>query len=132
MPLKIESTDRRYAVNRASRAKCGDLDYFEEFAKLCMDSNTQRCLALFYKHLLSLDLSHWNPRKIPMTPEKREMMTVVIEPEWGFFQSTVEDGDEVNSRVVSTNVLFNRFMSYCTDSNTPTAGKTPESLIKVI
>lgn len=131
VPVKIESTDRRYAVIGASSEKCGDLEYFERFAKQCIDPNT----ALhFYKYLLSVDLAHWNPRKIPMTPEKREMMTVVIEPEWGFLQAMVEDGalEDVNSRIIPTNLLFSRFMAYCQENNIPTVGRTPESLIKIL
>lgn len=131
VPLKIESTDRRYAVIKASGEKCGDLDYFEDFAARCTDPQT----ALhFYKHLLSIDLTGWNSRKIPMTPEKKDMMTVVIEPEWGFLQAMIEDGhlEQADCRVMPVNILFSRFMAYCTENNTPTVGKTPEGLIKVL
>ena len=131
VPLKIESTDRRYAVIRASSDKCGDLDYFSKLAQICTDKQT----ALhFYKYLLSIDLKSWNPRKIPMTPEKKDMMSVVIEPEWGFLQAMVEDGelDSANSCVVPSTLLFNQFIDYCTERNTPTTGKSVEGLCKIL
>ena len=129
VPLKVDSSDRRYACIRASNAKCGDLDYFKELTRICRDPQT----ALhFYKYLLSLDLSEWNPRNIPMTDEKREMMDVVIEPEWRYMQELIEEG--MFKQIVPTNTLFLDFIAYCERPTVriPTVGKKVDGMVKVL
>ncbi|KAK9793460.1 hypothetical protein WJX73_000505 [Symbiochloris irregularis] len=129
VPLKVEGSDRRYACIRASNAKCGDLDYFKSLAETCKAPQT----ALhFYKYLLSLDLSEWNARKIPMTQEKREMMTVVIEPEWSFMQDQIEEG--TFKQTVPTKILFLDFLAFCErpTERVPIAGKKADGLVKLL
>ena len=127
VPLRIESSDRRYAVVRASSAKCGDFKYFAHLADLC---HSPAVACQFYKYLTDIDITEWTAR---MTDEKRDMMGVVVEPEWRFLQQIVESGllDRADDRVIATEDLFKHFMQFCQSANIPQVGKTKENLTKV-
>ncbi|KAA6383794.1 MAG: hypothetical protein EZS28_020680 [Streblomastix strix] len=69
-PLKIENSDRRYVVCKCGSVHRGDLTYF---TNLCASFDDE-----FYKNLftffLERDISQFNPRDIPMTQAKREII----------------------------------------------------------
>ena len=130
VPLRIESSDRRYAVIRASSEKCGDYLYFNTLAELCSSAEVAKH---FYKFLATLDLFGWTARAIPMTNEKRDMMDVVVEPEWRFMQDMIEEGmlDTDEARVIPTKALFGSFLDWCKQNNIPVIGKGQDGMLKV-
>ena len=130
VPLRIESSDRRYAVIRASSEKCGDYTYFNKLAEMCSSAEVAKH---FYKFLATMDLFDWTARAIPMTNEKRDMMDVVVEPEWRFMQDMIEEGmlDEEEARVIPTKMLFARYLDWCRQNNIPVVGKGQDGMLKV-
>jgi putative DNA primase/helicase len=63
-PIVIDPSDRRYCIMRASGAMRGNADYF----RALHDSiNHPSFPLLLYNYLLSIDISNWNPRVIPIT-----------------------------------------------------------------
>jgi len=66
IPIKIESTDRRYMVTETSDEKRGDYDYFD---KLC-DSFTPEFYENLFTFFMMLDVKNYNLRKIPETEAK--------------------------------------------------------------
>ena len=66
VPIKIESTDRRYMVTKTSDAHRGDFDYFD---KLC-DSFTPEFYENLFTFFMMLDTRNYNLRKIPTTESK--------------------------------------------------------------
>ena len=66
IPIKIESTDRRYMVTKTSDGKRGDFDYFDN---LC-DSFTPEFYENLFTFFMMLDVKNYNLRKIPNTDAK--------------------------------------------------------------
>lgn len=66
VPIKIESTDRRYMVTKTSDDKRGDFDYFD---KLC-DSFTPEFYENLFTFFMKLDITKANLRKIPNSEAK--------------------------------------------------------------
>ena len=66
IPIKIESTDRRYMVTKTSDDKRGDFDYFDN---LC-DSFTPEFYENLFTFFMKLDIRKYNLRKIPGTQAK--------------------------------------------------------------
>lgn len=66
IPIKIESTDRRYMVTKTSDEKRGDFDYFDN---LC-DSFTPEFYENLFTFFMMLDVKNYNLRKIPNTDAK--------------------------------------------------------------
>ena len=67
--VKIEKTDRRYFVQRSLNILT------EEESKEFLEVIDTEGSNSFYTYLMQLDLSNFNVRKIPMTEEKKRMMS---------------------------------------------------------
>ncbi|KAI5485965.1 hypothetical protein TVAGG3_0933010, partial [Trichomonas vaginalis G3] len=70
VPMKLESSDRRYVVVRTSDSHMQDTEYFDDLAETLTPN--------FYNHLFSyfmtLDISKFNPRQIPHTEERQTLL----------------------------------------------------------
>ena len=66
VPIKIESTDRRYLVTKTSDSKRGDYEYFDN---LC-DSFTEEFYENLFTFFMKFDTKNFNLRKIPNTEAK--------------------------------------------------------------
>ena len=66
VPIKIESTDRRYMVTKTSDLRRGDYEYFDN---LC-DSFTPEFYENLFTFFMTLDISKVNLRKIPNSEAK--------------------------------------------------------------
>ncbi|KAA6399042.1 MAG: hypothetical protein EZS28_005433 [Streblomastix strix] len=75
-PLTIENSDRRYVVCECSPVHRGDLAYF---TTLCNSFDED-----FYNNLFTFfmirDISQFNPRNIPMTQAKKDIIKASISP----------------------------------------------------
>ncbi|KAA6384147.1 MAG: hypothetical protein EZS28_020326 [Streblomastix strix] len=75
-PLKIETSDRRYVVCKCSSTHRGDLAYF---TNICNSFDVE-----FYNNLFTFfmtrDISQFNPRDIPMTQAKKDIIRASISP----------------------------------------------------
>ena len=66
VPIKIESTDRRYMVTKTSDSKRGDFEYFDNLCDSFTDEFYENLFTFFMKH----DISKVNLRKIPNSEAK--------------------------------------------------------------
>ncbi|KAA6362884.1 MAG: hypothetical protein EZS28_041589 [Streblomastix strix] len=75
-PLMIENRDRRYAVCKCNSVHRGDLAYF---TNLCnsFDKDIYNNLFTFF---MTRDISQFNPRAIPMTQAKKDIIKASISP----------------------------------------------------
>ncbi|KAA6373696.1 MAG: hypothetical protein EZS28_030775, partial [Streblomastix strix] len=75
-PLKIENSDRRYVACECSPVHRGDLAYF---TTLCnsFDDDFYNNLFTFF---MTRDISQFNPRNIPMTQAKKDIIKASISP----------------------------------------------------
>jgi hypothetical protein len=71
-PVKIEASDRRYVVLRCCGVHINDFDYWKRLS----DGFTVDFYNNLYTFLLSRDISQFNPRVIPMTEEKLDLIRV--------------------------------------------------------
>ncbi|KAA6400264.1 MAG: hypothetical protein EZS28_004210 [Streblomastix strix] len=75
-PIKIESSDRRYVVCKCSPVHRGDLEYF---TNLCDNFDTDYYDNLFTFYM-TRDISSFNPRDIPMTETKKDIIRASRSP----------------------------------------------------
>lgn len=70
-PVKVEQSDRRFAIFRMSNDKCGNNDYFDKLNEAFKDDNVKKH---FFHYLLQNDISKFIPeRDIPVTEAKMEL-----------------------------------------------------------
>ena len=70
IPIKIETTDRRYLVTKTSDKHRGDFEYFD---KLC-DGFNQDFYENLFTFFMMLDTKNYNLRKIPNTESKENII----------------------------------------------------------
>jgi len=76
IPVRVENSDRRFAVTRASSKHKGDKEYFKKL-RIAMENG----MGDFVRYLLDRDISQWNRiDEIPETKVRIEMKESVISP----------------------------------------------------
>lgn len=70
-PVKVTKDDRRHFCISPSTEKIGNKEYFDNLGKTCFND---QCGRAFYDFLMSIDLSNWNPQKIPQTQFRNELI----------------------------------------------------------
>ena len=73
-PVKIESDDRRYFVLATENSRANDRDFFGHLAPLMRDRSNDAA-ELFYRWLMSRDLTGFEPRDFPRTKARQDMQT---------------------------------------------------------
>ncbi len=68
-PVKVEGGDRRHVFMKTSPAHARDAPYWAERCAAAADVTMQR---IFYRWLMSKDLSHFNARTLPDTEVRQE------------------------------------------------------------
>ena len=71
-PVKIESDDRHYSVLATENSTANDREVFGRLAPLMRDRSNNTA-ELFYRWLMSRDLTAFEPRDFPRTSARREM-----------------------------------------------------------
>jgi hypothetical protein len=69
-PAKVEIGDRRYFCLEMSTSKIGDTDYINQFVELMHNDIAGK---IVYEYLLNRKIT-WNPRQIPMTAFRQDLM----------------------------------------------------------
>lgn len=69
-PVKIETGDRRYVVCECSPLHKGDFTYFKNL----VDSFTPEFYTKIFTYFSNIDNTGWNPREIPMTEAKEDII----------------------------------------------------------
>lgn len=86
-PVKVEDTDRRYCIIECTATEPPSREYFDNLGKLLTDKVTMRA---FYDYLMAIDLTTWDPRDIPMTDSKRDLIAMSQHPVHDFITGFVE------------------------------------------
>jgi hypothetical protein len=98
-PIKITAGDRRYFVIRCEAEPKPRQYYKDILAPALHDPQTMRA---FYDYLMNIDLSEWDPKDIPMTESKKDLMMVSNDPILTFIQDFVESHEEHKSGMKHT------------------------------
>ena len=107
-PIKIENGDRRYVVLEASSVHKGDFDYFTELHKNFDDEFYNNLFTFFMKR----DISRFNPRKIPMTEAKKQIM----ELSKSSFELFIEEYNEKLSEGMNKQQAFAWYKTFAQDN----------------
>ena len=83
-PVHVENGDRRYVVIKVSGKHVGDFEYFD---KLISERDSQEFYDNLYTYYMKMDLTSFDPRKIPMTDAKRD----IIEASKNSYELFVQD-----------------------------------------
>lgn len=75
--LKVETGDRRYAVQTTSDARLGDHEYFDRLRALINDQHTTNAYITF---LQDVDLRDFNPAELPQTQTRTDLMRSCMRP----------------------------------------------------
>jgi hypothetical protein len=75
-PVKIENSDRRYVVCKCSSTHRGDSKYFDNLCS-SFDEDFYNNLFTFF---LTRDIESFNPRVIPMTEAKKDIINASRSP----------------------------------------------------
>jgi hypothetical protein len=88
-PMKREADDQRYSCQECSGAKVGDKRYFDELMKELQNPETAYH---FHQYLSSIDLSEWDPRKVPVTTWGEGLKDHSIQPYVMMIQTLLKNG----------------------------------------
>jgi len=70
--IKVEPDDRRFVYYQWCNDQIGDFDFFN---KLYKEINDKMFLKLAFRYFTEMDISNYNPRKIPKTKYKKSQIT---------------------------------------------------------
>ncbi|EAX82490.1 hypothetical protein TVAG_446550 [Trichomonas vaginalis G3] len=112
VPMKLESSDRRYVVVRTSDSHMQDTEYFDDLAETLTSD--------FYNHLFSyfmtLDISKFNPRQIPHTEERQTL----LEANKSVYELFIDETDFVS---LDERSLYDEYKQYCQEYGYMAASK---------
>jgi hypothetical protein len=111
-PVKREADDRRYACQQCSNAKMGDKPYFDALVDELEKPETPYH---FHRYLSSIDISHWDPQKMPLTAWGEGLKDNSIPPHVSMMQALLENGcfhPSLETWVASTDIkrTFDAFL----------------------
>lgn len=93
-PVKLTKTFRRYLLMNPSQTHANNLPYwFEVYRKLGFEGQTlvrPATLQAYYHHLLSLDISEWNPRVLVETEAVKDARQAQAPLHARFFQRIIQ------------------------------------------
>lgn len=102
--LKIEDSDRRYAVFECSDCKIENDKYFTKLGKVLDKEQADK----FYTYLLNRDISKFIPRKFPKT-EARAQMQTMSNP----IKSFVDEGYDWPNGPVQLSDVYIEYKQWC-------------------
>ena len=116
--MAIEGDDRRYFVLGTSRDHANDLEYFAPIADLMIDESNDIGL-LFYRWLMSRDLTGFEVRRFPKTEARLEMQMEARDQFFEWMQDVcmrpynLLDGERpAVSQIVSSDVIHAAYIAW--------------------
>lgn len=119
-PVKIETSNRRYAPITCSSERIGDVEYFNKLEKAINPDTVSRFL---YKWLYEIDISKWEKSKIPKTAALATMKFISYSSTIRFMLEIaslqIDILDENNEIRMHSSVLHSHFAAWCTRNGEP-------------
>ena len=103
IPIKVESTDRRYMITKTSDLHKGDFDYFENLNS----SFTSEFYENLFTFFMMYDIRGANLRRIPETEEKE----VIKEASMSSYEIFIRDNYESINNITGPD-LFNKYNQF--------------------
>jgi hypothetical protein len=106
-PVRIESNDRRYFVSELSNKYMNNYEYFDKLGNQIKSGADD-----FITYLKLLDISNFNPRKIPDSIIKTEQKMNSLINSYRFLIDMLY---EINNGYITTQELFDMYRNWCYD-----------------
>lgn len=128
-PVRVETTDRRYMVNRCSNARIGDRAYFDGLHKLLKDKFTvdgveYSTADIFLSVMLERDISGFRPQDFPITAYHHELKIRGLPNTHDFMIELCRDNvsehtmfDDNKELHIHSNNLFAVYNTWCGENN---------------
>ena len=91
VPIRISRNDRRYLISECSSKHANDDTYFKPLYDSLEDKSFMNQI---YSYFTTLDISDFNPRAIPKTKAKQDVLDILKSPVELYIESTARDFDE--------------------------------------
>ncbi|CAB4419565.1 unnamed protein product [Rhizophagus irregularis] len=114
MPIRIEMGDERYVALNVSAKYKGNREYFGSLIKVLENPDTA---GSFMSYLLSRDLTGFNPRTIPDTRMKQELIEASIPNPQRFLQYYLEImwPDNCDTLEISCTNFYSTYQNWCSE-----------------
>ncbi|CAB4402137.1 unnamed protein product [Rhizophagus irregularis] len=114
MPIRIEMGDERYVALNVSAKYKGNQEYFGSFVKVLENLDTA---GSFMSYLLSRDLTSFNPRTIPDTRMKQELIEASIPNPQRFLQYYLEImwPDNCDTLEIPCTNFYSTYQNWCSE-----------------
>jgi len=89
VPVVLSDTNRRFCLIQASSAKRGNFEFWNRIHAELKKTETKQA---YLHHLLSIDLTDFNPRSFPISSYHEEVKQSFIPYHASYFQEMVEEG----------------------------------------
>ena len=91
VPIRISKNDRRYCICECSTKYVNNDEYFKPLYDSLDD---KPFLNQIFTYFMTLDISDFNPRAIPKTKAKEEVLNILKSPYEQYIESTINYFDE--------------------------------------
>ncbi|PKB93430.1 hypothetical protein RhiirA5_405004, partial [Rhizophagus irregularis] len=114
MPIRIEMGDERFVALNVSAKYKGNREYFGSLVKVLENLDTA---SSFMSYLLSRDLTGFNPRSIPDTQMKRELIEASIPNPQRFIQYYLEMmwPDNCDTLEIPCTNFYSTYQNWCSE-----------------
>ncbi|GET55235.1 D5-like helicase-primase [Rhizophagus irregularis DAOM 181602=DAOM 197198] len=114
MPIRIEMGDERFVALNVSAKYKGNREYFGSLVKVLENPDTA---SSFMSYLLSRDLTGFNPRSIPDTQMKRELIEASIPNPQRFIQYYLEMmwPDNCDTLEIPCTNFYSTYQNWCSE-----------------
>ncbi|GET50431.1 poxvirus D5 protein [Rhizophagus irregularis DAOM 181602=DAOM 197198] len=114
MPIRIEMGDERFVALNVSAKYKGNREYFSSLVKVLENPDTA---SSFMSYLLSRDLTGFNPRSIPDTQMKRELIEASIPNPQRFIQYYLEMmwPDNCDTLEIPCTNFYSTYQNWCSE-----------------
>ncbi|GET54088.1 poxvirus D5 protein [Rhizophagus irregularis DAOM 181602=DAOM 197198] len=114
MPIRIEMGDERFVALNVSAKYKGNREYFGSLVKVLENPDTA---SSFMSYLLSRDLTSFNPRSIPDTQMKRELIEASIPNPQRFIQYYLEMmwPDNCDTLEIPCTNFYSTYQNWCSE-----------------
>ncbi|GET64382.1 poxvirus D5 protein [Rhizophagus irregularis DAOM 181602=DAOM 197198] len=114
MPIRIEMGDERFVALNVSAKYKGNREYFSSLVKVLENTDTA---SSFMSYLLSRDLTSFNPRSIPDTQMKQELIEASIPNPQRFIQYYLEMmwPDNCDTLEIPCTNFYSTYQNWCSE-----------------
>jgi len=124
-PIKIELSDRRFVVFECDSSVCKNTKYFKDLAEAF---NDDQIACSFYKALMSIDLSNFDPiNDRPITEVYKDIQQVNV-PDLFYFLDYYINSFNLQTYFIATSAILDSYKNFCEKNGYKVIHPNPRSL----